>query len=357
MTDDETLLAELLEQEARLQLDRFDNDDAFRLGMLLVERARAGGHGADGRPDAGCTSSCSTSPCRAPRINNDHWVRRKTAVGLPVRPQLALHGRVVPAARPDPGRALPRSIRRSSPPHGGAFPIRVRGVGLVGTVTVSGLPQEEDHRLVVTIARTLPGRAERRVRAPAARAPTAPVEEARAGQVQSVDRALRILRALAESGDGMTLTDVAQIVGLPPSTAHRLLTTLQQERFVRFDATAHLWQVGVEAFIIGNAFVRTRDVVSHGAALSAAADGGGRRDREPLSRAGRRGDLHGAGRMPADDAGDRPARRAGEDALLGCRQGDARLAAGRRIHPGHPPARPATRFTERTLDTPTPAAA
>ena len=59
----------------------------------------------------------------------------------------------------------------------------------------------------------------------------------------------------------MTLTDVAQIVGLPPSTAHRLLTTLQQERFVRFDGTAHLWQVGVEAFIIGNAFVRTRDVV------------------------------------------------------------------------------------------------
>ena len=74
-------------------------------------------------------------------------------------------------------------------------------------------------------------------------------------------RALSLLRALAESGDGMTLSDVAQMVGLPPSTAHRLLTTLQQERFVRFDGTAHVWQVGVEAFIIGNAFVRTRDVV------------------------------------------------------------------------------------------------
>ena len=94
-----------------------------------------------------------------------------------------------------------------------------------------------------------------------ARKPVRASGRRRAGQVQSVTRALAILRALAESGDGMTLTDVAQIVGLPPSTAHRLLTTLQQERFVRFDGTAHLWQVGVEAFIIGNAFVRTRDVV------------------------------------------------------------------------------------------------
>ena len=37
--------------------------------------------------------------------------------------------------------------------HGGAFPLVVRDVGLVGVVTVSGLPQVEDHELVVRVLR------------------------------------------------------------------------------------------------------------------------------------------------------------------------------------------------------------
>ena len=41
--------------------------------------------------------------------------------------------------------------------HGGAFPVIVRHVGMVGTVTVSGLPQAEDHRLVVAVLRDVLG--------------------------------------------------------------------------------------------------------------------------------------------------------------------------------------------------------
>ena len=85
--------------------------------------------------------------------------------------------------------------------------------------------------------------------------------EPRGNQVQSLTRALGILNTLAGTGEGMTLTDISQIVGLAPSTAHRLLTTLEAERFVRFDAAESLWQVGVQAFTVGNAFARNRDIV------------------------------------------------------------------------------------------------
>jgi IclR family transcriptional regulator, acetate operon repressor len=81
-------------------------------------------------------------------------------------------------------------------------------------------------------------------------------------QVQSLVRALSLLNRLSEAEEGgATLTDLAQQVGLPSSTVHRLLTTLEQERYVRFDQEGRLWSVGVQAFISGNAFTKTRSIV------------------------------------------------------------------------------------------------
>jgi len=86
---------------------------------------------------------------------------------------------------------------------------------------------------------------------------------AQGGQVQSLDRALSILERLAEA-DGMTLTDLAQSVGLAPSTTHRLLTTLEQRRFAAFDEEYGVWVIGVGAFNVGNAFLRNRRIVTLG---------------------------------------------------------------------------------------------
>lgn len=82
----------------------------------------------------------------------------------------------------------------------------------------------------------------------------------RNGGVQSLLRALSLLDALAESDDGQSLSALAKMVCLPPSSAHRLLTTLQRKHFVRFDPAAMTWRVGVQAFVVGNAFARSREL-------------------------------------------------------------------------------------------------
>ncbi len=85
--------------------------------------------------------------------------------------------------------------------------------------------------------------------------------EARIEAVQSIVRALRVLNRLSEAEDGLPLTKLAQAVALAPSTAHRLLTTLEQERYVRFDAERRLWSIGVQGFLVGCAFLKTRDLI------------------------------------------------------------------------------------------------
>jgi IclR family acetate operon transcriptional repressor len=82
------------------------------------------------------------------------------------------------------------------------------------------------------------------------------------GQVQSLSRALKLLNALSHHAQGLSLSEVAHEVGLPTSTAHRLLTTLQNERYVRFDPERSTWLIGVQSFRVGSAFLRSRDIVA-----------------------------------------------------------------------------------------------
>jgi IclR family acetate operon transcriptional repressor len=95
----------------------------------------------------------------------------------------------------------------------------------------------------------------RRGRAPGK--PGAPV-----GQVQSLTRGLSILEALAKSGAGLTLTDVAHRVQLPPSTTHRFLSTLERMGYVYQAGDLGLWYVGLQAFTVGTTFLANRDFVA-----------------------------------------------------------------------------------------------
>lgn len=83
----------------------------------------------------------------------------------------------------------------------------------------------------------------------------------RSDQVRSLVRALRLLNGVAGAEEGASLTELAQQAGLSSSTAHRLLTTLEQERYVRFDPERRVWSVGVQAFATGSAFLKTRSLV------------------------------------------------------------------------------------------------
>src|ERR1700747_3175004 len=82
------------------------------------------------------------------------------------------------------------------------------------------------------------------------------------GHVQSLTRGLSILEALARSDGGLTLTDVAQRVQLPPSTTHRLLSTLEKMGYVHQAGDLGLWYVGLQAFTVGTTFLAHRDFVA-----------------------------------------------------------------------------------------------
>jgi uncharacterized protein (UPF0303 family) len=141
------LIRALEEQERRLVFERFDNADAWRLGSALVELASARGlpvavdirRGTQQLFHAGLAGSCA---------DNDAWIERKVRVVERFGASSFLVGRRLA----DQGRTLGVDAGVDPvlfAPHGGAFPVRVRDVGVVAVVTVSGLPQADDHALVV----------------------------------------------------------------------------------------------------------------------------------------------------------------------------------------------------------------
>ncbi|MFF8634440.1 heme-degrading domain-containing protein [Streptomyces pilosus] len=147
-TPDATPTVEELEaQERRLVFEHFTHDDAWALGSLLVETARE--RRAPVAIDihrAGQQLFHAALPGSAP--DNDAWIARKRRVVE----RYGSASYLVGARHRAKGTTFEASSRLDPDTyaaHGGSFPITVRGAGVIGAVTVSGLPQLEDHNMVV----------------------------------------------------------------------------------------------------------------------------------------------------------------------------------------------------------------
>jgi uncharacterized protein (UPF0303 family) len=135
------------EQERALVFAEFDEAIAFKLGCALRDAALAGGYGivADVR-----TWERPLFYMALPGTTGDNpnWVRRKANV---VRMLAKSSYRVVLEKTSDSDVFPPRRglDNMDFVLAGGSFPIRVKGAGLVGAVTASGLHERDDHRVVV----------------------------------------------------------------------------------------------------------------------------------------------------------------------------------------------------------------
>lgn len=71
---------------------------------------------------------------------------------------------------------------------------------------------------------------------------------------QSVARALQIMRVLADSPESLGVREVARVIGVSPSIAQRLISTLAEFGFAEQEPSRR-YRVGVGAFAVGNAFL------------------------------------------------------------------------------------------------------
>ena len=138
---------ELEKEERRLVFRKFTYEDAWALGVLLMELARE--RQAPVAIDihrAGQQLFHAALPGSTP--DNDTWIARKRRVVERYGSSSYLVGARFRAK----GTTFEESSRLDPDEyaaHGGSFPVNVEGVGVIGAVTVSGLPQLQDHRFVV----------------------------------------------------------------------------------------------------------------------------------------------------------------------------------------------------------------
>jgi uncharacterized protein (UPF0303 family) len=146
MTADDDL-RRVIEQETQLVFEHFDEHVAFDIGAALRERGKR----------ESLTMVVDIRLWDRPlffaalpgaTVDNAEWVRRKSNSVRQLHKstyrlvlEKTFDDRVFPVSRALDAKDFVLA--------GGGFPIKVKGIGVVGTITVSGLAERDDHGVVV----------------------------------------------------------------------------------------------------------------------------------------------------------------------------------------------------------------
>jgi uncharacterized protein (UPF0303 family) len=145
------VLAELLQEEEELQFAQFTNEMAFHIGCRVVEKARLKQQSitVDITRNGQQLFHCALT---GRSIDSDEWVRKKARVVH----RFGHSSYYIWAYL----KSIQRDIRQrygldpsEYAASGGAIPILVKNVGMVGCIAISGLSQEEDHELAASSLR------------------------------------------------------------------------------------------------------------------------------------------------------------------------------------------------------------
>lgn len=145
------MLRQLLQEEQELQFKNFNETTAWKIGSQLVEKALNGGLTVTIDITRGDHQLFHAS-LPGTSADNDEWIKRKTRLVYRFGHSSFYMGQLLKSKGKNIEDAYLLSEKEYAP-HGGCFPVIVKGTGMVGTITVSGLPQEEDHKLVVQVIR------------------------------------------------------------------------------------------------------------------------------------------------------------------------------------------------------------
>lgn len=147
MSESTLSLTTLLEQETRLQWPQFDQQSAWQLGCKLKEIAEQ--REASVALEVYAFGQILFSYAMPGSfITNQQWIERKRHTVLEYGHSSYYMG----CYNRQKGRVFEQLAHVDAHyycAHGGAFPLRIRNSGLIGAVSASGLPETEDHALLV----------------------------------------------------------------------------------------------------------------------------------------------------------------------------------------------------------------